>query len=116
MEIIMIVLLIVFVAVLGGRKMVKDKIKGTSLENDIKEESKLLKQESPVLSEDEKPPQCTKKKFNTEVEAQIVVALHENKRKRNKSTHRKEQKVYHCPLCGFWHVSSQEKTLKESEK
>lgn len=91
--------------------MVKQKTKGTSLSKD-----KILKHDNPVILKEEKPPQCDKKRFNTEVEAQMIVALHENKRKRNKSTHRKEQKVYFCPLCKYWHVSSQAKTLKESEK
>ncbi len=111
---ILITLLILVVTMLGGIKMLKSKIKGTSLE---KQKDSEIDHENPTVIKEEKPPQyCTKKRFNTEVEAQMVVALHENKRKINKSTHRKEQKVYLCPLCGYFHVSSQTKSLKESEK
>lgn len=76
-----------------------------------------IKERKEIRKSGEKPPQaCYKEKFKSKVEAEKVIALYSIKQKKNKTTHRKETRAYFCEECEAWHLTSKEKTLKESEE
>lgn len=75
------------------------------------------KENKEVRKSGEKPPRaCHKEKFSTKIEADKIIALYSIKQKKNKTTHRKESRSYFCEECQAWHLTSKEKTMKESEE
>lgn len=54
------------------------------------------------------PTECHKKKYFSEACADRILNYVKNGRKKNKSMRkRKEQRAYKCPICDFWHLTSQ---------
>lgn len=62
---------------------------------------------------------CKKKKF-TKLNAMIIIALYEGKRKnkyRNyKNLKRKEVRYYYCNECKAWHLTSKEGGYEKEER
>jgi len=54
---------------------------------------------------------CGKRVFFTRKEAKQ--ALKKCKRNSNKHEARHEQNIYACPLCHFWHLTSQSKRIPQ---
>ena len=76
-----------------------------------------IKERKEIKKAEEKPPQqCYKEKFKSKIEAEKIIALYAIRQKQNKTTHRKESRSYYCEECQAWHLTSKEKTLKESEE
>ena len=110
MDIISITMLVTL-SFIGGISMLLHKFFKKFKNTEIKKENREVRKSG------EKPPQtCHKEKFNSKIEADKIIALYSIKQKKNKTTHRKESRSYFCEECQAWHLTSKEKTLKESEK
>jgi formate dehydrogenase maturation protein FdhE len=48
---------------------------------------------------------CRKRKFRDEIAARLALAS--TRRQRHTHGEKEEASVYHCPICGSWHMTSQ---------